>query len=141
MRRRIAIIAASICLAALAAPGFAQEQKGEHHGDKGHKHKFKIAEVEKFHDLLAPIWHQQYPAKEWAKIRAQGPELVRRKDAVMKAQLPKNDSQAKAEELRRKFGESVDHLAGVIKSGTDEELGKAVSDMHTAFEDFFDAIR
>jgi hypothetical protein len=151
MKKRIVLFSALCCLLALAtAPALAQEKKsekkGEHHGEhhegEKHKHKFKIAEVEKFHDLLAPIWHEQYPAKEWAKIRAQGGELVRRKDAVMKVRLrTKPETQAKAEELRQKFGESVDRLAAVAKSGTDDELQKAVAEMHEAFENFFDAIR
>jgi len=142
MKRQLALIEFLVCLMALlmAAPVWAQEKKEEHQGS--HEHKFKIVEVEKFHDLLAPIWHQQYPAKEWAKIRAQGEELVRRKDAVMKAKLDlKDEAKAKAEKLRQKFGESVDHLAKVAKSGTDEELQKSVAVMHEAFEDFFDSIK
>jgi hypothetical protein len=147
MMKRIGRIGLWLCALVLVAatPGFAQEKKGghsEHHGSGQHQHKFKVAEVEKFHDLLAPIWHEQYPAKEWAKIRAQGAELVKRKDAVMKAKLGvKDEAQAKAEELRAKFGTSVDRLAEVAKSGTDEELQKAVAEMHEAFENFFDAIR
>jgi hypothetical protein len=151
MKRSSVIISFLACLLALALlqTGFAQEKKGEHaggheqHQEGGkHKHKFKIAEVEKFHDLLAPIWHQLYPQKEWAKIRAQADELVRRKDAVMKAKLEvKDEARAKAEELREKFGAAVDHLAATAKSGSDEELQKAVAEMHEAFEDFFDAIR
>jgi hypothetical protein len=142
MKRHFGFINLLLCLMALIIlpPIFAQEKKGEHH-DK-HEHKFKVVEVEKFHDLLAPIWHEQYPAKEWAKIRAQGEELVRRKNAVMKAKLDlKAEAKAKAEELRKKFGESVDDLAKVAKSGTDEELQKSVAVMHEAFEDFFDAIK
>lgn len=142
MKRHFALIQSFICLLALliAVSVLAQEKQGEHH--EGEQHKFKLVEVEKFHDLLAPIWHQQYPNKEWAKIRAQGEELVRRKDAIMKAKLDlKSDAKAKAEELRKKFGEAVDLMAKTAKSGTDEELQKSVAAMHEAFEDFFDAIK
>lgn len=142
MKRRIALIKFLVCLMALliAAPVLAQEKKGEQH--EGEQHKFKLVEVEKFHDLLAPIWHQQYPNKEWAKIRAQGEELVRRKGAIMKAKLDlKADAKEKAEELRKKFGEAVDFMAKTAKSGTDDELQKSVAAMHEAFEDFFDAIK
>lgn len=141
--KRVALISLLACL--IAAPGLAQEKKGGHEGHHGAdhgKHKFKVAEVEKFHDLLAPIWHEQYPAKEWAKIRAQAGELVRRKDDVMRAELGvKAENEAKVGELRAKFGASVDRLAGLAKQGPDEELQKAVAEMHEAFENFFDAIR
>lgn len=142
MKKTLALITLLACFTALVitTPILAQEKKGEHH--EGEQHKFKITEVEKFHDLLAPIWHQQYPNKEWAKIRAQAEELARRKDAIMKVKLElKEEARAKVEELRQKFGAAVDHLAKVAKSGTDEELQKAVPPMHEAFEDFFDAIR
>jgi len=143
MRKQLAFIQALVCLVALTlvAPSFAQEKKGEHQEGAEHKHSFKIVEVEKFHDLLAPIWHEQYPNKEWAKIRAQGEELVRRKDAIMKVRLrTKADAQAKVEELRKKFGEAVDRVAAVAKSGTDDELQKSVAEMHEAFEQFLGAI-
>ncbi len=121
---------------ALSIGGAAQEQKKEG------KHKSKFAEVEKFHELLAPIWHEQYPAKEWSKIRAQGDELVKRKDDVMNIRLRvKSDAQARVEELRKKFGESVDSLAKIARSGSDDELQKSVAAMHEAFENFADAIR
>jgi hypothetical protein len=140
MKKPLGLIKLLVCVLALAGPGLAQEKKGEE-GAK-HAHKFKIAEVEKFHELLALIWHEQYPNKEWAKIRAQADELVRRKDAIMKVRLRiKAEAQARVEELRQKFGASVDRLSSVAKSGTDEELQKSVAEMHEAFENFFDAIR
>ena len=140
MKIQSVFLTSLVCFVALVivTPGFAQEKKGEQHEGAAHKHNFKIPEVEKFHDLLAPIWHEQYPNKEWAKIRAQAEELVRRKDAIMKVRLrTKPESQAKVEDLRRKFGESVDRLATTAKSGTDEELQKSVAAMHEAFERFF----
>jgi hypothetical protein len=144
MKRPFVLITAIVCLAALfvAAPSFAQEKKKEEHQEGAHhKHGFKIAEVEKFHDLLAPIWHEHYPNKEWAKIRAQGEELLRRKDAIMKVRLrTKAEAREKAENLRQKFGEAVDRTAAAAKSGTDEELQKAVAEMHEAFEEFAEAI-
>ncbi len=123
---------ALLAMATVAAFGSAQEKK----------EKFKYAELESFHELLAPIWHQQYPAKEWGKIRAQSGELVRRKDAIMNLRLrTKADQQARIEELKKSFGASVDALAKTAKSGPDEELQKSVATMHEAFETFADAVR
>ncbi|HZS06890.1 MAG TPA: hypothetical protein VFD58_18785 [Blastocatellia bacterium] len=124
------------CLCALAAvgSGFAQEKK---EGD----HKFKIEEVVKFHELLHPIWYEQYPKKEWAKIRSQADELVSRKEAIMKVRLrTKAENRAAIEERRQKFGASVDALAKAAKSGSEEELARAVEEMHKRFEEFAEAI-
>lgn len=116
------------------AAGFAQGNKEEH--------KFKSPEVEQFHNALHPVWHEQYPAKQWQKIRAQADELLKRKDAVMAVRLRvKPSAQAKAEETRKKFGEAVDAFSKTAKSGGDEELQKSVAAMHQAFEDFFDAVK
>jgi hypothetical protein len=125
---------------AMTAQSFSQNQKKE--DDHHHHDQSKYPEVEKFHELLRPIWHDQYPAKEWSKIRSQRDELIKRKDAIMKLKLRvEDDARTKVEELRKKFGASVDQLAKVAKSGSDEELQKAVAEMHEAFENFADSIR
>ncbi|MDX2029165.1 MAG: hypothetical protein SF339_00735 [Blastocatellia bacterium] len=126
------LLFALMAMTAVAAIGSAQEKK----------EKFKYAELESFHELLSPIWHQQYPAKEWGKIRAQSGELVRRKDAIMNLRLrTKSDQQTRIEELKKNFGVSVDALAKAAKSGPDEDLQKSVATMHEAFETFADAVR
>ncbi len=143
MKKQRVLINILVCLLALVMAGvsFAQEKKEEKHSHE-EDHKFKFAELEKFHELLHPIWHQYYPAKEWTRIRAQGDELLTRKDAIMKVRLrTKAEDKDKVEELRKKFGASVDHLAAVAKSGTDEELQKAVREMHEAFENFAQAVK
>ncbi len=119
--------------------GSAQEKKGEHQREE--HHKVSIEEVKKFHDLLHPIWHEQYPAKQWAKIRGQADELLSRKDAIMKVRLrTKAETRAMVEERRQKFGASVDALARAAKSGSDDELSRAVADMHESFEKFVEAL-
>jgi len=124
----------SLVVMATSHPTVAQEKKNEH--------KVSIEEVNQFHDLLHPIWHEQYPKKEWAKIRSQAGDLVARKDAVMKVRLRvKAENRAMVEEKRQQFGASVDAVAAAAKSGNDEALGKAVAEMHERFEQFADALK
>jgi hypothetical protein len=117
---------------AVATVGFGQE-KGA---------KSRVAEVESFHELLKQVWHEHYPAKEWAKIRSMRGDLVARKDAVMEVRLRiKPGDQARVEEARKKFGASVNSFAEVAGTGSDSGLGDSVIKMHEAFEVLNDLIR
>jgi hypothetical protein len=134
MKRSLSHPLLLVCLFALvtALPLIAQEKQ----------HKVSIEEVNRFHELLHPIWHEQYPAKEWAKIRSQADELQSRKEAVMKVRLRvKAGNRAAVEEKRQKFGASVDAAVKAAKSGSDDELGKAVAEMHERFEQFAESLK
>ncbi len=141
MKKSVLFSIVLVCLGALAftVSGSTQEKKSEHQGEE--HHKVSIEEVNKFHDLLHPIWHEQYPAKQWSKIRSQADELLSRKEAIMKVRLrTKADNRAMVEERRQKFGAAVDALAQMAKSGSDDELSKAVADLHESFEKFVEAL-
>ena len=117
---------------AIATVGFAQEKAA----------RSRVAEIENFHALLKQVWHEHYPAKEWAKIRSMRAELVARKDAVMEVRLRvKPGDQARVEEARKKFGASVNSFAEVAGNGSDSGLGDSVIKMHEAFEVLNDLIR
>lgn len=134
MKSLFLITALLICLlSALTAP--AQERKDENH-------KFNIEEINKFHELLHPVWHEQYPKKEWTKIRSQAAEFVSRKDAIMKVRLrTKADNRAAVEERRQAFGAAVDAFAKAAKSGSDDELSRALAEMHDRFEQFTESLK
>ena len=120
-----------------------QENKEKHDQHKEDSHKSSFPELDKFHQLLHPIWHENYPKNEWKEIRAKSEALVRRKNEVMKVELHKYvkaEDEKTAEELRTKFGTAVDRLAAAAKSGTDDELKKSVAEMHEAFEKFAEAV-
>jgi hypothetical protein len=117
---------------AIATVGFAQEKAA----------RSRVAEIENFHALLKQVWHEHYPAKEWAKIRSMRGDLVARKDAVMEVRLRiKPGDQARVEEARKKFGASVNSFAEVAGNGSDSGLGDSVIKMHEAFEVLNDLIR
>jgi hypothetical protein len=133
MKRSLVFALLAIAIAcAIATGGFAQEKS----------HKSRVAEVEHFHELLKQVWHEHYPAKEWAKIRGMRSDLVARKDAVMEVRLRiKPGHQTRVEEARKRFGQSVDSFAEVAGSGNDAGLGESVIKMHEAFELLNDLIR
>lgn len=106
--------------------------------DGSHRHnKSGIAEVDRFHDALYPIWHDYYPNKQWDKIRSDADELARRSEAVMNLELKRKS----AEPLRQKFGESVSKFVNAAKSGNDKSLGQTVLRMHERFTAFLDEVR
>ena len=134
MTRLLLITALLVCLFS-AFTASAQGRRDENH-------KFNIEEVNKFHELLHPVWHEQYPNKEWTKIRSQAAELVSRKDAIMKVRLrTKADNRAAVEERRRAFGTAVDAFASAAKSGSDDELSRTVAEMHDRFEQFTESLK
>jgi len=144
LKAQIRFLAVLIFLFSLAieSQGSQQEHKDKHDQHKeGSDMAAGFPELDNFHKLLHTIWHENYPKNQWSEIRAQREELVKRKDAVMKAELHvKPENKKHAEELRTKFGQAVDQLAASAKSGTDDELKKTVAEMHEAFEQFADSV-
>jgi hypothetical protein len=53
----------------------------------------------------------------------------------------KAGNRAAVEEKRQKFGASVDAAVKAAKSGSDDELGKAVAEMHERFEQFAESLK
>ena len=91
---------------------------------------------ETFHKIMAPAWHDAYPAEDYDALIAVAPEF--KKSFVEIAELePKLKSEARTEhfmKLRDKFGALIDEFAAAAEAGDKEKVYALMPDVHTAFE-------
>ena len=117
----------SLLTAALAAPShFAKP------GALG-----SVKEYEEFHDLLHPLEHEALPKKDFARIRTNADELVKRGEAIVKLGLPAGTAEKNVVEFRKelsKFGDALKKFSADAKTGTDQQVGESFSAVHDAFE-------
>jgi YHS domain-containing protein len=89
----------------------------------------KVTEINHFHELM-PIME----TGEVAKIKATAAEMMVRKEAVMKAKCPDGICPNGFGAARTAFGQKVEALAEVVKTGDDVAILNAFNAMHTAYE-------
>lgn len=99
--------------------------------------QFSVKEYESFHELLHPLEHDALPAKDFARIRSNTAELVRRGHAVVRLGVPRSLTQKQQSNFRRelkKFKATLRQLSKAAKQGTDVQLEAAFSGVHDSFE-------
>lgn len=97
----------------------------------------KVKEYEEFHDVLHPLEHEALPKKDFARIRADAGELVKRGEAIVKLGVPAGMAEKNVAEFRKeleKFSESLKTFSKHAKSGNDEEVKESFSAVHDSFE-------
>jgi hypothetical protein len=121
---------------AQTAPPAPQTQDTTKQTAKKAEEKPRIEGLSEFHEIMAELWHNALPNKDYKAIREAAPALVEKKNIVMKGKLPEA-FQTRADQFnkqRKVFGEAVDSLAKLAWGKDDEILAKGLEDMHTAFE-------
>jgi hypothetical protein len=96
-----------------------------------------VKEYEEFHDVLHPLEHEALPKKDFARIRAEAGELVKRGEAIVKLGVPAGMAEKNVAEFRQelaKFGEFLKTFSKQAKSGSDEEVKESFSAVHDSFE-------
>lgn len=101
-----------------------------------------IDELDHFHELLRPLWHEATPNQDYATIKASMPDLVGRMDSLMTAELPPKYGYMKAEFNARRdsLRIAVDDLAKACKDGTEAEIEEKMITMHEAYHDLVDCL-
>lgn len=82
-----------------------------------------VPELEKYHEVIYPIWHEAYPDKDYAKLRSYLNEVLTGANEIYSAKLPGilRDKQAKWDAGIVVFRASVDSFK-LACEGTDNEL-------------------
>ena len=96
-----------------------------------------VKEYEKFHELLHPLEHEALPRKDFARIRANAKDLVKRGEAIVKLGVPAGTADNKVAEFRkelRKFRDSLKLFSRFAKNGSDKKLEESFSAVHDSFE-------
>ena len=99
---------------------------------------FGVKEYDVFHDLLHPLEHEAVPKGDFARVRADAKELIKRGDAITKLGVPKGIKAEKIEEFKKHLN---DFAAALVKfnsdaeSGTDADLKTSFGAVHDLFEE------
>jgi hypothetical protein len=95
----------------------------------------QIKEIDDFHEVLRPLWHEAVPNQDYEAIKAAIPDLKKLADALMKAELPKKYEflQKEFDEMRLALKVSVDSLEVVCQGTDNEAIESRMIDMHEAY--------
>jgi hypothetical protein len=96
-----------------------------------------------FHDIIYPIWHTAYPAKDYAALRGFVPQVNELAAKVFAAKLPGilREKQAKWDEGLAIFKRSVEDYNTAAKGTDDAALLAAAEAMHAKYEALVRLIR
>jgi hypothetical protein len=133
--QRIAI-AAALSLAVLPFAGLAGAQAAA-------ETQTRVPELIAFHEVIYPMWHTAWPARDTTMLRELWPDIQRHIAAVEKAELPgilREKQEAWKQGLERlKAAEAA--YGAALEAGTVEQKLAAAEQMHSAFEGLVRAIR
>ncbi|HPK71966.1 MAG TPA: hypothetical protein PLN93_08495 [Vicinamibacterales bacterium] len=136
-RSRAVTVAGAVAFSAfLALPAAAQAPKAE-------DLKAAVPELEAMHDVIRPLWHEAWPAKDAKAMAALLPDIERHAAAVANAVLPGilRDKQAawlaKVTDLKA----AVASYKAAVGSGDHEALFKAAEKVHAEYEGLVKIVR
>jgi hypothetical protein len=102
---------------------------------------FGVKEYDSFHDLLHPLEHEALPKSDFARIRTEAKELVKRGDAIVKLGVPKGVKNV--DEFKKNldaFAKALVKFSAEAESGVDEDLKTSFSAVHDLFEELAHAL-
>lgn len=102
-----------------------------------------IPELENFHQVIYPIWHTYYPAKDYSALRTYNTEVNKLAEEIYSSKLPGilRDKKEKWENGINEFKIAVNEYSSQTKNNDDNLLLKSVEDLHTKYENLVKIIR
>lgn len=93
------------------------------------------SEIEEFHGIIAAVWHDYLPKKDYAAIGDAIPQMKQCCTKLMAVKLPKGKQSIQKEYISgvRQLQESVDGVAAVIEGGSENDISMAVSKLHDSY--------
>lgn len=104
---------------------------------------WRVPELDSFHKVMHPIWHDAYPAKDFEALKKFADEVNVKAKAVYSAQLPgiQRDKQLKWNEGIMQFQSAVEDYNKFANANDNDNLLKATENLHTKFEMLMRIIR
>jgi hypothetical protein len=95
----------------------------------------RMPEIDQFHLVLYPLWHEALPKSDYVAIKNAMPALNAKMDTLMSASIPEkyNDIEKPIVEKRLALKKSVDKLTASCNSGKDDEIKNDLTAMHESF--------
>lgn len=96
----------------------------------------KVPQLEKFHDVMYPIWHTAYPEKDYAALKEYASQVKSQADEIYSAKLPGilRDKETRWNEGVKEFESAVDGYIAAASSNNNENLLAYAEQLHTKYE-------
>jgi len=97
---------------------------------------WRVPELDAFHEVMYPIWHTAYPAKDYDALKKMVDEVNIKAKAVYTASLPgiQRDKQLKWNEGIMQFQQSVENYVKYAAANENDNLLKAAENLHSKYE-------
>jgi len=103
------------------------------HGCDGKCGNTQIRALNEFHTMMKPLESGEGQA-HIALVRGATPDLVAKKDEIMKAECPGGVCTESYKSTRADFGAKVDALAAAANAGDESAIAAAFKEMHSAYQ-------
>jgi len=96
-----------------------------------------VPEIDDFHSVIRPVWHQSVPNEDWDAVKAVLPQFDSTLIALAAATLPEKYAyaQTKYDEAVQALKTAFDSLKAVCDAGQDELISDKMIDLHDAFHE------
>jgi len=96
-----------------------------------------------FHDVIAPLWHEAWPNKNYAMMRELLPQVEGHVAAIQKAELPGilRDKQAAWQQGVEALATAAGKMKSSLAASEDQASLDAVEELHARFEQLVRVIR
>jgi hypothetical protein len=103
--------------------------------------ELRIAEYERFLDVLEPLEHEALPQKDFRRIRQEAGELVARGKAIVRLGIPDGYGPVRRfAKARKEFDGSLVRFKIDANTGNNSSLKKSFAAVHDSFEQLADAL-
>jgi len=104
---------------------------------------WRVPELDEFHEVMYPIWHTAYPAKDYDALKKYVDEVNVKAKAVYSATLPgiQREKQLKWNEGVMQFQSAVEDYNKYAAADNNEGLLKAAENLHSKYEALVRIIR
>ncbi|MGW8267184.1 MAG: hypothetical protein ACWGSQ_12520 [Longimicrobiales bacterium] len=103
----------------------------------------QVAELDAVHEVMAPMWHEAFPAQDYAAIQAAVPEFEPLLTALDSATLPGilQDKQGQWDEGKARLMESFQELRSAAEAGEGDAILGSAEAFHMNYEALVRVIR
>ncbi|MBD3402734.1 hypothetical protein GF420_07550 [candidate division GN15 bacterium] len=124
------VVIVAVTMIVLLAAGASAQCPAHKAAEEGH------GAFHTFHEVIAPAWHDAYPAKDYDALVAVGPEFKKAMLDLnaMRPEFPSERKTAHFNECRKELNELVEAYAAACEEGNQEKVYELMPDLHTAFE-------
>jgi hypothetical protein len=102
-----------------------------------------VPELSDFHEIIYPMWHDAYPAKDYNALKGFVPQIKASVEAINRAKLPGilRDKEAEWKSRLDELNISAQNYYDAVNSNDNDALLKAAERLHSAYEKMNRVIR